>query len=110
MSDQFDYVYIEDDLYLRKAWEMVAKKKGIRLLTLSSTMEFEKHIGAVNKDTTKIYIDSGLGPTDMKGEDFAKLLHDQGYKNLFIATGYEPSKFANLPWLKYSGKDCPFGD
>jgi len=105
-----EYVYIEDDMLLRMGWERVAKKKKIKLLTLESPRKFEAHAEKINPETTKIYIDSSLGENEMKGEDFASLLHEKGYKHLYIATGYEKERFAHLPWLKHSGKDCPFED
>lgn len=104
----YEYVYIDDDELLRMGWERRAKKKNIKLLTLSSTSEFEKHIDQISREITHIYLDSSLGDNQISGEDFAKLLHEQGYKNLFIASGYEAKHFAHLPWLKFSGKDCPF--
>jgi len=109
-SEQYQYVYIEDDQYIRRGWERASKRKSIRLLTLESTKEFKSHIEKMDKETTLIYIDSNLGPDDMAGEDFAKILHDDGFKNLFIATGYEKERFAHLPWLKHAGKDCPFDE
>ena len=108
--EYFEYVYIEDDMLLRMGWERVAKRKKIKLLTLESPRMFHAHLDKINPETTKIYIDSSLGENEMKGEDFAQQLHDQGHKNLFIATGYEKEKFAHLPWLHHSGKDCPFDD
>jgi len=109
-ADYVEYVYIEDDMLLRMGWERVAKKKKIKLLTLESPRKFENHLDKIDPETTQIYIDSSLGENEMKGEDFAKVLHDKGYKNLFIATGYEKERFAHLRWLKHSGKDCPFDD
>jgi len=108
--DYVEYVYIEDDMLLRMGWERVAKKKKIKLLTLESPRKFEAHLDKIDPEQTKIYIDSSLGENEMKGEDFAKVLHDKGYKHLFIATGYEKERFAHLTWLKHSGKDCPFDD
>jgi len=105
-----EYIYIEDDMLLRMGWERVAKKKKIKLLTLESPRKFEAHLDKIDPETTKIYIDSSLGENEMKGEDFAKVLYEKGYKHLYIATGYEKERFAHLTWLKHSGKDCPFDD
>jgi len=107
-SHIFDCVYIDDDMLMRIGWERKALKKNISLLVLKSAEDFSLHLNRICKFKTKIYIDSNLGKDEMPGEDFAKMLYDQGYKNLYIASGYGADKFAHLPWLKVSGKDCPF--
>jgi len=107
-NDFVEYVYIDDDMLLRMGWESIAKRKNIKLLVLESPKYFAAHIEKIDVVKTKIYIDSNLGEDEIKGEDFAKELHDKGYQQIFIATGYSKEKFAHLPWLNYSGKDCPF--
>ena len=104
----YDYVYIEDDELMRLSWASKAKKQNISLLVLSSIKDFEHHLDRVNKEFTRIYIDSNLGKGEMAGEEFAKILHEQGYQHLSIASGYEAEHFHHLDWLKYSGKNCPF--
>lgn len=104
----YDYVYIEDDELMRLSWASKARKQKISLLTLSSILEFEQHKERINKEHTRIYIDSNLGNGEMPGEDFAKILHEQGYKHLSIASGYEAEHFQHFEWLKYAGKNCPF--
>ena len=55
-----------------------------------------------------IYIDSNL-ERDIKGEELAKTLYDQGYTNLYLCTGYPPETFGKMPWLKaIIGKEPPF--
>jgi hypothetical protein len=50
---------------------------------------------------TAIYIDSDLGQ-DIKGEIFAKELFEQGYHELYLATGYRSSDYdlKQYPWFK----------
>lgn len=51
------------------------------------------------------YIDSNLSSSE-KGEDLAKDLFDLGFKNLYLATGYEPDQFSHVSWVKaVVGKD-----
>ena len=108
LLNQFDCVFIDDEEIMRILWESKAKKKNLNLLTIASTKDFELYLDKINKESTYIYIDSNLGKGKISGEEFAKTLHDQGYKNLLIASGYEASHFNHLDWLKYCGKDCPF--
>lgn len=104
----YDYVYIDDDELMRISWETKAKRRNFTLLALRSTKELEQHLNKVSKESTQFCIDSHLGEGEMRGEDFAKILHNQGYKHLSIASGYEEKHFIHLDWLKYSGKNCPF--
>lgn len=104
----YEYVYIEDDELLRISWERKAERKNLKLLTLKSVNDFSNYIEQISKESTKIYIDSRLGEGQIRGEEFAKILHEKGYRNIFIASGYEEKKFEHLPWLKISGKSCPF--
>jgi hypothetical protein len=93
---------------MRAGWERRAKKNNVKLLTLNSTNEFHSYSDRINKESTAIYIDSHLGEGEIPGEKFAEMLHNNGYKKLFIATGYEAEHFAHLKWLNYAGKECPF--
>ena len=106
----FDYVYIDDDLLLRLTWEAIAKKRNIHFLSLSSTSDFRNYESQINKKNSFIYIDSNLGENEIKGEDFAIILHNEGYENIYIASGYNPEHFSHLSWLNYAGKECPFRD
>lgn len=103
----FDYVYIDDDYILRLGWENLARKKDMKLLTLATIGEFNSYVSQISKEGTKIYIDSNLGEGSIRGEEFARVLHAEGYKLLYLATGYEKDQFSSYPWLKVQGKECP---
>ncbi|MBC8550237.1 MAG: hypothetical protein H8D23_11390 [Candidatus Brocadiales bacterium] len=61
----------------------------------------------LSKDST-FYIDSNL-ENDVKGEIVAKKLFDLGYRNLYLATGYEPDDFNEFTFLKgVQGKEPPW--
>lgn len=104
----YSYVYIDNDELCRLVWNSTAQKKGINLLVLDNISEFFTYSHQIDKDFTKIYIDSDLGEKNIKGEAFAEELYKKGFKNLYIATGHPPENFKNLTWLKYSTKKCPF--
>ena len=107
-ADFYEYVYIDNDKILQLVWERKASLKNIRLLILKSTSDFDKHLKNISKDKTRIYLDSDLGEGRMRGEEFAAILHEKGYKHLYIATSYDATMFSNLPWLNHSGKKTPF--
>lgn len=105
---EYDFVYIDDDELSRLVWQSTANKKKIRLLVLDSLKDFDKYKENINKENTKIYIDSDLGSGNIKGEEFALMLYENGYKNLIMATGHPAERFLDYPWLKHSSKKCPF--
>ncbi len=54
-------------------------------------------------------IDSELGHSEPKGEDWAKELYSRGFQNIFLATGHNPDYFKKLPWIKgIIGKEAPW--
>jgi signal transduction histidine kinase len=100
-------VLIDDDMLVHMNWKMAAKAAGVDLIAYKTPEEFSAGIADLPRDTP-IYLDSELG-NEIKGEDLAKELHEKGFTNLTMATGYGPEKFAHLSWLKVSDKEPPFG-
>ncbi|MDP2866153.1 MAG: ATP-binding protein [Elusimicrobiota bacterium] len=45
----------------------------------------------------------------VKGEDIAEDLREKGFSDIKLATGRSPEDFSQLPWLKVTGKEPPFG-
>lgn len=100
-------VFIDNDDLIRKAWLFAAQNSGLNISTYSSPSEFNNDLDKYSKDIP-IYIDSDLG-NNIKGEHYAKYLHDHGFKELFLTTGYQPEHFGHLPWIKaIVGKEPPF--
>jgi hypothetical protein len=101
-------VYIENNKLLRRAWENSAKKHEIKLLILESPSDLTQYRDQLHKQTT-FYIDSDLGDDQIKGEDVAKSLFEQGFSELYLATGYDQKKFHQLNCIKgVVGKEPPW--
>jgi hypothetical protein len=101
-----DAVFVDDDPLVRQAWEFRAEGSGKTILLLSTVDELRQRIPALKK-STPIFLDSSLG-NGIKGEEFAKELFEQGFKELYLSTGYAASQFAPMPWLKgIIGKEPP---
>lgn len=107
-NDIFNFVYIDDDELLRLVWREEARKKGVRLLILSSPLELNSFKSKMDREKTNIYIDYELGENLPNGVEIAESLYLEGYKNLYITSGHPAEKFQNLSWLKWSNKKCPF--
>ena len=100
-------IFIDDDKTLTGAWEQEAKFKGIFIKTFNRTAELRKILPILAKNTP-IYIDSNLREP-ISGEIFAKELYEQGFTELYLASGHPKSYFGDLPWIKnFVSKEPPF--
>ena len=109
-SGQVDAVLVDDDKVARMSWELVAEAKGVKLVIFDNPADFLAQIGRFPKETP-IYLDSELDDDEengVKGENIAVDLHNKGYTNITLETGYMPEKFAHLPWLKVIDKTPPW--
>ncbi len=101
-----DAVLIDDHIWIRKGWELSATRAGKRLLTCASMQEFqavERHLDR----STVLFIDSDLSD-EMPGERFAWNLFDAGFTEIYLATGFDATGFAPMPWISgIIGKDPP---
>jgi hypothetical protein len=106
---EIDNIYtrclIDDDTLVRMTWEWAAKKDHIKLLTCESLKSFKDQITKVNFET-EIYIDIHLAE-NMKGQEVAAILYNQGFKKLYFATGYDGGALTDIPEyiLGVTGKD-----
>jgi hypothetical protein len=102
-----DLVLIDDDEIVHLAWQCSAKAANKIIKVYFSPKEFFREIAQFDKGVP-IYIDSNLGGA-VKGEDISKDLHERGFTNLYLATGYSHKRFPRLPWLQdIVGKEVPW--
>lgn len=100
-------VFIDDDPTMRMVWSLAAAEANKVIHTFASPEEFNKKIGDFDKNSV-IYIDSELHG-QLRGEEYAKILHKKGFNSLYLATGYPKETFSNMPWIKsIVGKMPPF--
>lgn len=108
LSQRPDAVLIDDDHLVHTVWKVAARTNGKALDAFSTPREFLASVGRLDK-STPIYVDSKLGE-GVRGEEFAKELHEQGFKNLYLATGHHAVALPTMPWIKeVVGKDAPWG-
>jgi signal transduction histidine kinase len=91
-------VFIDDNESLRTAWSLAAAEANLEIHTFSSIKDFQPLQYSFHSSTT-IYIDSEL-QDEIAGEVYARKLYDQGFKQIYLTTGYPPEKFQHLTWLK----------
>ncbi len=109
VKETIDCVLIDDDAMMHSVWQMCAKMARKKLICFESPQIFEqKTMAQLDKDTP-IYIDSNLGEGYETGQAYAKQLFEKGFTNLYLATGYHPSHFNPMPWVKgIVAKEPPF--
>ena len=99
-------VLVDDNTLVGRTWKMAAAHQGIDLEYFENVEGFNKRLHDLEK-ATAIFFDSELGD-GVRGEHVAKDLFDQGYKNITLVTGREPSEFAGMDWIKeIKGKEFP---
>lgn len=79
-------VLIDDDLLIRKSWQMAFAKAGQDFLAFDSVEAFLES-SDIPKDAT-VYIDYQLGQGQL-GTIASKELYERGYQQLYLSTGYE---------------------
>lgn len=102
------YVLIDDDELVRMTWGISATNSNIKIDCYPDyeTFSLKKH--QYNLITAAIYIDSNLA-NNINGEDIAKTLFNDGFKNIYLATGYEKDRFKDLTFLSgVQGKTPPW--
>ncbi len=105
-AEKPDFIFIDDDEYLTKAWKAQAELDGKKLVVFNSIKEVNTYIDCFSTDTP-LYIDSNLGEA-IKGEELAKTLYEKGFATIYLCTGMDESEFSNIPWIKkVLGKEYP---
>lgn len=105
-----DLILIDDYDSIRVAWKMYGLKKGKRVAVFSCIKDFEQNLSYFKKETP-IYIDSILHHDEIPGEEYAKKLYDQGYRELYLETGRDIEKNVLEKWYWIKGvvdKTPPF--
>ena len=92
------YVLVEDDFLVRAGWQTMAEEKGYDLRVFSSAEDMLGSVSALARDTV-IFSDSDLGD-GMKGEDLCRELHQMGFSELYLQTGFSGEAFSNVPFIK----------
>ena len=95
---KYDLVYIEDESVFRDQWEMFAKKKGLKLLTIANLKELGEKIPEIDLETP-IFIDDKLEGEKISGREVARRLGIMGFRKIYLSTGMSSSVFDYCFWL-----------
>lgn len=106
-SERWDVVLIDDDPLVRRTWEMAAARVGKKVRAFGSAADFFKDSEAFDRKTP-VYVDSSLADGE-KGEEESRRIHELGFGEIYLATGYETRKSPALSHLRgVVGKDPPW--
>lgn len=97
-SKEIKTILLDDDELVRLTWESFAKRKEISFKAYSNPDEFYTDINTFDL-SSPIYIDSKLG-NEVKGENIAIDLHERGFTELYIASGFDKESFSHLTFIK----------
>lgn len=91
-------ILIDDDKLTHLNWKIEAKKNNVELKTFFTVSQFMSEVEDFSSDTI-IFIDSNLG-NDVKGEVVSEEIFKKGFKELYLATGYEANSIDKPYWIK----------
>ncbi|MBJ00944.1 MAG: hypothetical protein CME67_06905 [Halobacteriovoraceae bacterium] len=93
-----EIVLIDDDELVHLNWKRTLDKEGIKAHTYFSVESFLQE-STFFSFTTPIYIDSNLSE-GLRGEVLSRTIADEGFVNLHMATGYDPTSIEKPSWIK----------
>lgn len=102
-----DAILIDNDTLMHDCWNLSAKDQNKEIALFYT---FESFLAECKYFAHEIpvYIDSDLGD-GIKGEIIAEEIYSLGFKNLYLATGYDAAQFSARPYLRgITGKMPPW--
>ncbi len=100
-------VQLEDDYFVRKAWEIDAKSANIKLRSFNSWASLKQALTDI-KQESEFYLDINLNG-ELDGLQIAKKLHSMGYQNINLSTGDINVDISSLPFINgINDKTSPF--
>ncbi len=100
-------VLIDDDKMIQIDWFYYCEKESIPFKGFRSVEKFLEIAHTLDKETI-IFIDSNLGQ-DIKGEVESEKIFNLGFKNIYLATGYQKEDIQKPHWILdifSKGPDC----
>lgn len=79
-----DLVLIDDDRYIRMAWQLYANNSNKKISTFESVHDFISSSETIQRECP-IYLDYNL--KNEKSTRYIPMLHELGFKNIILATG-----------------------
>lgn len=101
-------VLVENDRLNIEVWNLSARRAAINLDCFSTVDAISSKLKTYSRETI-FFLDADMGDDQPSGIEIARLIHDSGFPNVYLATGRAPSAFDDVHWLKgVVGKDPPW--
>lgn len=95
-----DVILLDDDPLVHLTWKLSARRVGASLRSFENTHSLFKALQEESLRAKAVYIDSHLGK-GIRGEDVARELWEEGFKEIYLTTGYSSDYFVkSMPWIK----------
>jgi len=94
-------VIVDDDIWIREAWETEAKKSQRTVFCYESAEDLLAHIGQHSEETI-FMVDYDLGGT-RDGLDVVRELKGRGFTKLYLSTGFDPAVLGGINELRAAG-------
>jgi signal transduction histidine kinase len=106
-KEVYDLCLIDDDTQMiHTVWSMVAESKGLKIKMFATPQAFFSAAVSIDR-RTPIYVDVSLGNC-IKGTDVALEIHNLGFADINLATGYNADSIETPPFIRrVVGKDFP---
>lgn len=102
-----DFVLLDDDPLIHLMWQVSGADRGKNVLFFSNAPDLLSIVPNLDLDTP-MYIDANLG-RGVRGEDIIIALVQQGFRHVYLATGYSGDVFPSLPKeVRVVGKEPPW--
>lgn len=100
------YVLVDDDVFVREAWELAAEAQGVDLCTYSTAGQLWEQLGDFTHDS-EFFVDHDLNDST-NGLEVAARIFKKGYHRIHLATGHDRVEFLNREFLvSIRGKNPP---
>jgi signal transduction histidine kinase len=104
---RLDAVLIDDDPLTRLTWENAASESGKNLRTFLSAAAFQQESDRIDR-RTPVYLDVKLSD-GVNGAEESIGIYNLGFKEIYLATGHPPERFAAYTHLRgVVGKTPPW--
>lgn len=104
--EKLPVILLDDDVWVREAWELAASQMGVPIKTFAGTEVFFAQVRNLDR-STRFFLDVDL-EEENDGVEVAKKLILLGYSEIYFSTGHDTVHIEKLEGVKgVIGKDFP---
>jgi hypothetical protein len=97
-AEKYDAVLIDDEPIIGESWRLAARAAGKNLGYFETAEDFYRVEASVSR-SVPVYVDCRLKDGN-EGLDVTRRLHEMGFIEIYLATGYGVVDTTGMPWIK----------